>query len=49
MLQYFVSRPVLVARRTLRVLWAAARWGSGVGVDYLRGEHPLLESVAELR
>lgn len=41
-LQYFVSRPVVVARRTLRVLWAAARWGSGLGVDYLQGAPPLL-------
>ena len=27
----------MVARRTLRLLWSAARFGSGLGVDYLRG------------
>jgi hypothetical protein len=36
-LQYFVSRPVIVARRSLRVAWSALSWGSGLGVDYLRG------------
>ena len=35
--QYFLSRPVVVARRSLRVAWSAISWGSGLGVDYLRG------------
>lgn len=36
-LQYYASRPVMVARRTLRVLWAAARFGSSLAIDQLRG------------
>lgn len=36
--QYYVSRPVMVTKRALRLLWVAARFGSGLGADYLRGD-----------
>lgn len=36
--QYYASRPVMVARRSLRLLSALAQFGSCLGVDYLRGQ-----------
>ena len=36
--QYYTSRPVMVTKRALRLLWAAARFGAGLGVDYLQGD-----------
>jgi len=32
----------MVARRTLRVLWAAARFGSSLAIDQLRGTPNIL-------
>ena len=35
--QYYASRPVMVTKRTLRLLWAIAQLCSGLGIDYLKG------------
>lgn len=37
-MQYYTSRPVMVTKRALRLLWAAAQFGSGLAVDYLQGD-----------